>query len=1143
MRAMLLAVSFFLLADVSSVSPAPRWSRAIGIRPERVRCLGANSEAQAAKNFLSGLSPMRARQDTHAVGVLRIEFTPDSDPLTTGNGTFGNLPFYMPDPDSVRAEQGYVVRDPSIDSRSRFYFSKHLQWASEYFETVSGGLFGFAAMDTALDVSPLIRLQRELGYYGDNEEFAANVMRFVKDAVASADTLTAFDFSRFDALLIFHAGAGEESDFGPPPLYEGDSPRDLHSLYVPFEAIRDYLGDGDPSYRGIPTVDAAGETTFVRNAIILPETLIQDSLYNPSAVFLDILGIVVHEYGHHLGLPDLYDPDHPTRPAVGNFCLMGTGAYNASARLPAEPMGWLKYYLGWVDAVEVEEDTVRAELFASEIPGAGTRLLKVPLSSSEYYLLENRIRDRDFDGVFRFDDTDGDNWPDLLADDYRLADGSYTEFDFALPGIITFPDDPLVGSGVLVWHIDNEVIRANFDPELTKNCINCNISRQGVDLEEADGTQHLDALYPLSIDPGYGSPFDSYGGAVESLKEFGNLHTLFGPSTNPSTITNLGIESHLSISGFFSLTVDPSASLVDSLVGIDVEFGQELEGFPVLLREEGALDFETDPLVFGENAMAVADMDGIGSLEIAAVTRQGDLFLIDARGHSFPEGSLVTAPYASLASEVHLAPSLGDLEGDGTREVALVTEGGSLHVLTTAGPSGGEVELPGFPVDLGGNNPAGPLFFDVNGDGGDDLVAACVTAEGLVVSAFSRWGILLEGWPVVLTGAPAGFLALSPYTHTSAGSDSADIIVAREDGTVHKITHRGRIAWQVAVEGEIAVPPVLADFDRDGDRNGDNIAETFGDLEIAVATLDGLLYMISSEGDHLPGGPQDTGGKIRSPLAASDLDMDGYVEIVALAEETWSLHVFRLNDAHNSLVHKSAFPKSIPVSAPEGTKNYFSAPVTADLDGVLAGTRTMEEILFGTMDNRLLAFDLSSSPAPVMRFPLGGDCGASPVLVDLDGNDSLDVLSTDDRGSLYAWDTGMALALARVSWEQLGSDPGRTYANTDSLFLAHPGEAPVMSEDNLYVYPNPFIPRDHSTATLHFEADARFRETVAVIYDVSGRKVKEIDLFDDSVKEPGIFDRPIEIRDLPSGVYIVSMEVHMLEGGTRALLKEFAILR
>lgn len=1148
-RALLLIVSCALLLVDSPLTAGVRWTKARGVKPDRVRCLGANREARAASVFLSGLSPMRAQAETHAVGVLRIEFTPDTDPLTTGNGTFGNLPFYMPDPDSLRAEEGYVVRDTSIDSRARFYFSKHLQWTSEYFEAASGGLFGFAQMDTVRDVSPIIRLPHELGFYGDNEEFAENVMRFVQDAVTSADTLTAFDFSRYDALLIFHAGAGEESDFGPPPLYPGDTPRDLHSVYVPFESMREYLGEGDPSYRGIPTTDESGDTTFVKNAILLPETLIQDSTYNPSAVYLDILGIVAHEYGHHLGLPDLYDPDHPTRPAVGNFCLMGTGAYNASARLPCEPSAWAKYYLGWVDATEIGEDTSRVALLAVEGPGAGTKLVKVPISSSEYWLLENRVRDRDFDGLFRFHDEDGDNWPDLLIDGYRLPDGSYTEFDFALPGIVTYPDDPSMGSGVLVWHIDNEVIRAGFDPQLTKNCINCNISRQGVDLEEADGVQHLDMEYPASIDPGYGSPFDSYGGAVTGVKDFGKLNTVFGPSSNPSSITNLGIESDITISGFFSLTRDPAESLVDSLVGIDVSFEERLEGFPVLLRAEAPMDFEPDPLVFGENALAIGDLDGSAGQEIAAVTREGDVFLIDSRGRSFPEGSSVIAPYASLGGEVLLSPALGDLEGDGSLEVALVAENGTLHVLSTAGPSGADVEAEGFPVNLGGSDPRGPLFFDVDGDGGDDVVATCVTGGGLSVSIYSRGGVPLEGWPVLLGDGAEGYPALSPYVHSGTDSDSADIVVATAAGKVYKLTHRGRILWSVSLGSAVGVPPVLADLDRDGDANGDNIAEGRGDLEVAIATTSGMVFVISAEGELLPGGPRDTGGSIRSPLAASDVDMDGYVEIVILAEGTWDIQLFRLNDAHNALMRTAHFPKQIPVEALGGSKAYFSAPITADLDGSPVGNLSAEEILFGTKDNRLLAFDVSSSTGAVMRFPLGGDCAASPVIADLDGDGSLDVISTDDRGSLYAWATDMPVAQSRVSWEQLGSGPARTFANTDSLLLAVPGEAPVMTEENLYVYPNPFIPHEHSVATLHFEVDAPFGETSVSIYDVSGRRVMEIDLFDSNVKEPGIFDRSLvmeslpSVGDLPSGVYIISLEVEMASGGKKRLFKEFAVLR
>ncbi len=1107
--------------------------------------LGFNREAEAARAFFSGTRLLSTQELSHRVALLLIEFQPDTDTLTTGNGTFGDLPFYHPHPDPDLRDQGYVVRDPDINSRSKFYYAKHMQWASEYYEASSGGSFGFEPVDTLTDVSSIVRLPEVMGTYGDNEEFAVNMVTFMQDAVLSVDTLTAFDFSGYDAFLIFHAGAGEEADFGPPPLYEGDSPRDLHSAYIPFEALRQYLADGDPSFRGIPTTGAGGDTTFVRNALVLPETLIQDSLYNPSAVYLDILGIIVHEYGHHLGLPDLYDPAHVTRPAVGNFGLMGTGAYNSSARLPSQPIGWSKYYLGWLDALEVASDMQGVELFAVGGPGTGNRLLKVPVSSSEYFLLENRIRDRDFDGEFRFDDADGDNWPDLATDDYRLPDGSYTEFDFALPGIITYPDNPLPGSGVLIWHIDNEVIRSAFDPNFNENCVNCNISRQGVDLEEADGVQHLDREYPLTIDPGYGSPFDSYGGAVDSVKEasLGNLNTLLGPSSIPSSTSNLGISSNITLSGFRSATIDPERSLVDSIVSIDVSFEERLAGFPVMLRPEEPLDFETDPLVFGLSATAVTDLDGDGASEIIVLTREGELFLVGSNGTMYPGGGTEVTAYASTGETVVVSPAAGDTDGDGEAEIAIVDSLGVLSLYSTSGPAGGDVLEPGFPVTLPEGDYLPPACYDVDGDGADEIILVSSTGGDTRVDVRDGGGST-DGWPVEIEGSTVAGAAVYPLPAGPGSPGGADLIVALSEGTVVRLSGSGEELWRRSVGSGIELTPVLADLDRDGDKDGDGIAEEQGDLEIAVVTTDGSVTIIHSDGRPLPGGSQPTGGEVISQAAAADVNMDGYVELLVTVEETRDLIAYRLNDSGTALNRLDHFPKHISAQTLGGSKPYFSSIVTADIDGEESNGRMGEEIIFGTKDNVILVFDASSTSTPRKKYPLGGDAVSSPSVADVDGDGTLDIVTTDDRGYLYAWSTDMAAGEARVSWPQFGGSAGRSFANTLPLLDASRQETPVFSEERTYVYPNPFNPERQSDARIHLEVSEEFLNVDTIIYDVSGRKIRRTTLFpDDQAKGADIFDQPIEIDDLASGVYILAVELRTAAGESKRLFEKFAVIR
>jgi len=67
---------------------------------------------------------------------------------------------------------------------------------------------------------------------------------------------------------------------------------------------------------------------------------------------------------------------------------------------------------------------------------------------------------------------------------------------------------PIDGSGLIIWHIDENIIDANFDEEFLRNRVNGDASHKGVDVEEADGIQHLD-IDDLDYYK-YGGPFDAF---------------------------------------------------------------------------------------------------------------------------------------------------------------------------------------------------------------------------------------------------------------------------------------------------------------------------------------------------------------------------------------------------------------------------------------------------------------------------------------------------------------------------------------------------------------------------------------------------------------------------------------------------------
>jgi len=82
------------------------------------------------------------------------------------------------------------------------------------------------------------------------------------------------------------------------------------------------------------------------------------------------VGVFAHEYGHDLGLPDLYDTSNAGDSDVDFWDLMSSGSHSGPIfqSMPTHMGIWDKWVLGWVDPLEVN-------------PGDGTKTIKVGQAS------------------------------------------------------------------------------------------------------------------------------------------------------------------------------------------------------------------------------------------------------------------------------------------------------------------------------------------------------------------------------------------------------------------------------------------------------------------------------------------------------------------------------------------------------------------------------------------------------------------------------------------------------------------------------------------------------------------------------------------------------------------------------------------
>ena len=104
---------------------------------------------------------------------------------------------------------------------------------------------------------------------------------------------------------------------------------------------------------------------------------------------LSPFGVMAHEFGHVLGLPELYAPNKPHE-GIGIWGLMGQGTWVGRGDAPPHLCAWSKLTLGWVDPIVVDRTQ------SVTLPGVGrsAQVVKIyakgPHEPWEYFLIENR---------------------------------------------------------------------------------------------------------------------------------------------------------------------------------------------------------------------------------------------------------------------------------------------------------------------------------------------------------------------------------------------------------------------------------------------------------------------------------------------------------------------------------------------------------------------------------------------------------------------------------------------------------------------------------------------------------------------------------------------------------------------------------
>jgi hypothetical protein len=506
-------------------------------------CIGLGS--LTAQTFIGKLNPFPGNRplasfqsDTIKILGVMADFLADQDGATFGNGKFGTI---------YSQDYGNTILDPLPHDRT--YFETHLQFVKNYFAKVSRGKVAIEFF-VLPDIITVSQTMRNYSPPPGSNDFTplGNFSKEVWTIAASA--FPDVNFGEYDIFTIFHAGVGRDVSL---PGSIGNE-RDLPSVYLSHKAIEEIFNS---DLTGFPR-----NRKDSCNSMIIPETESRElQLTGGTYLFqLSINGLLAASVASYLGLPDLFDTETGLS-AIGRFGLMdGQAIFAYSGTFPPEPSAWEKIYLRWEEPVVLAPGDYDLSVVTKVVSSqSDTVILKVPINSSEYFLVENRVRDANNNGAIVTYVVDGEiktktftkdttGFRSFSVDSLAGVVIDVDEFDWAIPNEKSVSDNvynPVPGGGIVIWHIDENVI----NEKISENKINTDKNKRGVDVEEADGIQDIgEKFFTIFGDEIIGEGFvEDFWYSSNPAELFKNR---FSKDTRPNTNSNSGANSLITFSDF-----------------------------------------------------------------------------------------------------------------------------------------------------------------------------------------------------------------------------------------------------------------------------------------------------------------------------------------------------------------------------------------------------------------------------------------------------------------------------------------------------------------------------------------------------------------------------------------------------------------
>lgn len=1113
--------------------------------------------------------------DTLEVFALRIQFQEEKNDnsLTTGTGVF----------DSDKKEKDAYSLDPPGRRGTASYWLKHFEFANNYFNAVSGGNLVVKARvfpdpSTGSTVytlaKPIIDYNRTSKKKGEktaeyDEARSRDYLTFIYDAIAAAaaDSSEAGPFripvsenpNVKRAYMIIHAGASRLVDGGSMGTKGADTPGDFMDIYIAGDDWQYLLADSAKSKAAEPVIgltsvgDTAtmgiripgGKVDTLRSVMVLSETASQDGLN------WGVNGILVNQLAREIGLPNTYDVVKGIS-RLGYYDVMDFAGYNAgNGFMPSMPAAWERAYMGWSQVKEVRPvagKPVTVDISAAGT-GKGTEIVKVPLSASEYLLIENRQRSWSDDGTVNVilgttDDDVDTTWRTVPVDSLSLVfedsvcvKGKCNENKKKAKGLIvglSSYDAGLPASGIVVWRVNDWYLRETLQYGIA-NFWGGDTLRDhqfGVAMVEADGMLSIGKTFKNALGEDmydYGSGTDLLPHkreAAEDSKQKFKAVTEIGPTGYANTMTSMGGYTGIKI----KVDIPKDAreeKTANAFMGDSVVNYAALSLRVTISIDDGSIEGGMFPREIGLNsavrgAVFVDDPENEGQKIIVVGAEDGTLQAFNALGDTLfvADTTIVQKSLARDGAErevplYRVGASYGPLVGmasDGKDVYSLHTK--KLVKTSFAG---------GFPVqqeiDIDSAT-AGPLVYD------GKIMVADKTEGRNFVWTFS--GASFDGKSAPIREIPASVVDMAKCSRTDD-----DFAFVTAGYFVYAKGHGKNLGGASGEKWKIA----CTDLDRDGTDDvivvgSRGAVAAYGQGKNELRALWTKSYKRGAAGTS--GLKDETSG-----IALGDINGDGYPEIVFLGDNL----VYALD--------RSGLPiAGFPVKISRGTPvaGFMSDPLLVDVTG-----DDIPEILVPSSDGLVYAYTGKGTevkdqfPLAAGSFEYQDTLGtiypmsifvADAVPGKKSAGPELYALHRNGLSAFRLRKANGSAAESPAAWTLPAGGNERTgYFDASRLGdVEKESEKDEISE--FFVFPNPVR---GGVAKARFEIGAQAKEATLEFYDITGLCV-----FKQKMEEPAQGRNQFEnldLKKLGSAVYTVKLKVKFKSGKTKQKLYRVGVIK